>query len=71
MQHIIVLTSRSQLMKSVHFSNWQVNGAGLDVSHTFGFGLIDSTALVSRARHWQTVPAQVMCNMLYNSHHKR
>jgi len=58
-------------MKSVRSSDWNVNGAGLAVSHVYGFGLMDATALVNRARHWETVPKQVKCEIHYNSNHKR
>lgn len=34
------------------------NGGGLQVSHHFGFGAIDVEAMVTRARHWTTVPEQ-------------
>ena len=70
-QHIIALTSRSEPMKSVRSSNWHVNGAGHEVSHYYGFGLMDATAIVSRARHWETVPDQVQCTFPYNDRHKR
>jgi len=70
-QHIIVLTSRSEPMKSVRSSDWAVNGAGRDVSHLYGFGLMDATAMVSRARHWETVPKQVTCTLPYESNHKK
>ena len=34
------------------------NGAGLTVSSQFGFGAIDTEALVTRARNWIIVPEQ-------------
>ena len=36
-----------------------VNGAGLQVSRDYGFGVIDAEAMVSRARHWINVPPQL------------
>ena len=38
---------------------WVTNGAGLKVSHSFGFGAIDAEAMVTRARYWEKVPEQV------------
>ena len=35
------------------------NGAGLIVSHQFGFGAIDADAMVTRAQRWINVPSQV------------
>ena len=70
-QHIIVLTSRSEPMKSVSSSGWNTNGAGHDVNHLYGFGLMDATALVNRARHWETVPEKIECKIQYNSNHLR
>ena len=36
------------------------NGAGLIVSHQFGFGAIDAEAMVTRAQEWNTVPPQII-----------
>ncbi len=38
--------------------NWSTNGAGYNVSHYFGFGLMDAGAMVALARTWTTVPEQ-------------
>ena len=35
------------------------NGAGLTVSHHFGFGAIDAEAMVTRAKHWISVPSEI------------
>ena len=35
------------------------NGAGLTVSHHFGFGAIDADAMVTRAKHWVNVPSEI------------
>ena len=37
---------------------WVTNGAGLKVSHKFGFGAVDAEAMVTRARRWTNVPQQ-------------
>ena len=42
-------------------SVWSSNGAGLMVSHEFGFGAIDAEAMVTRAQHWSNVPQQMTC----------
>lgn len=33
------------------------------MSHSFGYGLMDATAMVRLARKWKTVPAQHVCNV--------
>ena len=42
---------------------WTTNGGGLLVSHQFGFGAVDAEAMVTRARHWITVPEQSTCTV--------
>lgn len=37
-----------------------INGAGLAVSHYFGFGAIDGEALITRAQQWTNVPSQIV-----------
>lgn len=37
---------------------------GVSVSHSFGYGLMDATAMVQLAKKWQTVPEQHKCEML-------
>lgn len=58
-------------MKSVSASDWKTNGAGHAVSHLYGFGLMDATAIVNRARHWETVPTQAKCTVDYAASRKR
>ena len=58
MQYLIVHTSKHEGLTSSRGRVWVQNGAGLWVSNSFGFGAIDVEALVSRARHWVTVPEQ-------------
>ena len=56
MQYLIAYTAnRNGLVDG----EWITNGAGLSVSHKFGFGAIDAEAIVSRGRHWVTIPAQL------------
>ncbi len=54
-QYLIAYTSnRDSLSNGV----WSTNGAGLRVSHKFGFGAIDAEAMVTRAKRWINVPSQ-------------
>uniref|UniRef100_A0A674NA07 Proprotein convertase subtilisin/kexin type 5b n=1 Tax=Takifugu rubripes TaxID=31033 RepID=A0A674NA07_TAKRU len=57
-QHIIVKTS-----KAGHLSapDWKTNAAGYNVSHLYGFGLMDAEAMVKEAERWKQVPAQHVC----------
>ena len=56
-QYLIVYTSNPALTNSVRSTN--INGAGLQVSRQFGFGVMDAEAMVTRARHWINVPPQL------------
>uniref|UniRef100_A0A671VLW9 Proprotein convertase subtilisin/kexin type 5b n=1 Tax=Sparus aurata TaxID=8175 RepID=A0A671VLW9_SPAAU len=57
-QHIIVKTS-----KPGHLSapDWKTNAAGYNVSHLYGFGLMDAEAMVKEAEKWKQVPSQHVC----------
>ncbi len=46
-----------------HDNNWVRNGAGLKVSHWYGYGIIDGAALVNRARNWISVPQRRSCTV--------
>ena len=54
-QYLIIYTSDNTKLSG----EWTTNGAGLKVSSQFGFGAIDAEAMVSRARHWISVPEQL------------
>ncbi len=54
-QYLIVYTSNPGLLVG---GDWATNGAGLLVSHKFGFGAIDAEAMVTRATNWINVPRQ-------------
>ncbi|PSN43802.1 Furin-like protease 1 [Blattella germanica] len=60
MQHIVVRTARPANLKS---PDWKVNGVGRNVSHSFGYGLMDAYAMVKLARSWKTVPEQHKCEV--------
>lgn len=60
MQHIVVRTARPQHLIA---NDWQVNGVGRNVSHSFGYGLMDAYAMVKLAKNWITVPEQRKCEI--------
>ena len=51
-QHIIVLTSR---VNNASDDSWNINGANHDVSHKYGYGVIDAGAAVAMAETWTPV----------------
>nr|XP_018904804.1 PREDICTED: furin-like protease 2 [Bemisia tabaci] len=59
MQYIVVLTSKSEPLKKE--GGWIVNGVKREVSHKFGYGLMDGGAMVALAEQWITVPPQHIC----------
>lgn len=38
-------------------SGWSVNGAGLHINHSYGFGLVDAGAALKAAESWVNLPA--------------
>ena len=42
-------------------AEWARNAAGRDVSHKFGYGVIDAGGLVELAQRWNNVPEQITC----------
>ncbi|XP_039266636.2 proprotein convertase subtilisin/kexin type 6-like isoform X2 [Styela clava] len=57
-QHIIVQTSNPYGLQA---HDWVMNGAGYNVSHVFGFGLMDAAKLTHVSKNWTTVPEQKQC----------
>ena len=55
-QHIIVRTARPANLKA---PDWRTNGLGRKVSHSYGYGLMDTTAMVRLAKNWTLMPPQV------------
>eukprot|EP00731_Ephydatia_muelleri_P020886 Em0013g613a len=55
-QYLIVYTANPNILSS---TGWATNGAGRRFHLNFGFGAIDTEAMVTRARRWITVPAQM------------
>ena len=42
-------------------TDWSTNAAGHKFSHSFGYGLMDASAMVSLARKWFLMPDQGTC----------
>ncbi|CAK1542161.1 unnamed protein product [Leptosia nina] len=61
MQHIVVRTARPERLSTG--GEWRVNGVGRNVSHSFGYGLLDAAGMVRMARSWRTVPPQRRCEL--------
>jgi len=59
-QHIVVRNAKKANLKA---DDWTVNGAGLNVSHAFGFGLMDAGGMVKTALRWEKVPMQKQCQI--------
>jgi len=51
-QHVLVNSAR---LNDASDSSWAVNGAGHDVSHKYGFGVVDAGAAVAVAESWANV----------------
>nr|XP_039253183.1 furin-1-like [Styela clava] len=60
MQHLIVQTANPYGLK---VDDWITNAVGRKVSRTFGYGLMDADAMVTKARNWTHVPKQVSCRV--------
>uniref|UniRef100_A0A914XFY2 P/Homo B domain-containing protein n=1 Tax=Plectus sambesii TaxID=2011161 RepID=A0A914XFY2_9BILA len=67
LQHIVVRTARPEYLRA---GDWVTNGVGRNVSHSFGFGLLDAGAMVLLARNWTNVPAQKVCRVSYPGRYK-
>uniref|UniRef100_A0AAY4BDU7 P/Homo B domain-containing protein n=1 Tax=Denticeps clupeoides TaxID=299321 RepID=A0AAY4BDU7_9TELE len=66
MQHLVVRTSRPAHLVT---NDWRTNGVGRRVSHSYGYGLLDASAMVALAQNWTSVGPQHQCviNMLSES----
>ncbi|KAI6179775.1 Proprotein convertase subtilisin/kexin type 6 [Aphelenchoides besseyi] len=67
LQHIVVRTANPAGLKA---GDWKTNGLGRNVSHSFGYGLLDAGAMVKLARVWRTVPVQRACRASYPAAYK-
>ncbi|CAD0202252.1 unnamed protein product [Chrysodeixis includens] len=61
MQHIVVRTARPERLSIG--GEWRVNGVGRNVSHSFGYGLLDAAGMVRLAKTWRSVPPQRRCEL--------
>ncbi|XP_051739040.1 furin (paired basic amino acid cleaving enzyme) b isoform X1 [Ctenopharyngodon idella] len=63
MQHLVVRTSRPAHLIT---NDWRTNGVGRLVSHSYGYGLLDASAMVALAQNWTSIGPQHKCviNML-------
>jgi subtilisin-like proprotein convertase family protein len=52
-QHVLVQSAEKNDPTN---SDWQMNGAGLEFNHNYGFGRVDATAAVDLAEMWNYVP---------------
>merc|ERR1712106_975491 len=62
-QHIVVRSAKHANLKA---EDWNTNGAGYNVSHAFGFGLMDAGLMVKKAKVWKTVPDQQKCEVEFS-----
>lgn len=60
MQHLVVMTAKPMNLNAL---DWRRNGVGRNVSHSFGYGLMDAHAMVTMAKDWVTVPSQKICEI--------
>lgn len=60
MQHIVVRTAKPANLVA---KDWRTNAMGRNVSHAFGYGLMDAAAMILMAKQWTTVPDQYTCRI--------
>ncbi|XP_013409557.1 neuroendocrine convertase 1 [Lingula anatina] len=62
-QHLVAWTSQKSPLGEN--PGWKTNGAGFEVSSSFGFGILDALALVETAdpATWKTVPEKSICEV--------
>ncbi|KAM6980915.1 furin (paired basic amino acid cleaving enzyme) a isoform 1-T2 [Aplochiton taeniatus] len=58
MQHLVVRTSHPAHLLT---NDWKTNGVGRQVSHSYGYGLLDASAIVTMAAKWTNVGPQRKC----------
>ncbi|VDM52739.1 unnamed protein product [Angiostrongylus costaricensis] len=66
-QHIVIRAAKPINLRA---GDWIMNGVGRNVSHSFGYGLMDAGAMVQLARNWTTAPEQHKCRQYYPSRFK-
>lgn len=60
MQHIVVRTAKPANLIA---KDWRTNALGRNVSHAFGYGLMNAAAMILMAKQWTTVPIQYTCEV--------
>ncbi|XP_063557996.1 proprotein convertase subtilisin/kexin type 4 isoform X10 [Gorilla gorilla gorilla] len=58
MQHLVVRASKPAHLQA---EDWRTNGVGRQVSHHYGYGLLDARLLVDTARTWLPTQPQRKC----------
>ena len=51
-------------------SDWTTNAIGRNISHSYGYGLMDASAMVSAAKTWSLMPRQESCSTSSPYHFK-
>uniref|UniRef100_A0A8C8FJ56 P/Homo B domain-containing protein n=1 Tax=Oncorhynchus tshawytscha TaxID=74940 RepID=A0A8C8FJ56_ONCTS len=64
MQHLVVRTSHPAHLLT---NDWNTNGVGRKVSHSYGYGLLDASAIVALAENWTNVGPQKKCVLSMNT----
>ncbi|VDP38546.1 unnamed protein product [Heligmosomoides polygyrus] len=67
LQHIVIRAAKPINLRA---GDWVTNGVGRNVSHSFGYGLMDAGTMVQLARNWTTAPEQHKCRQFYPSRFK-
>ncbi|CAB04086.1 Furin-like protease kpc-1 [Caenorhabditis elegans] len=67
LQHIVIRTAKPINLRA---GDWTTNGVGRNVSHSFGYGLMDAGAMVKLAKIWKKVDEQHRCRQFYPSRYK-
>ncbi|XP_074240974.1 proprotein convertase subtilisin/kexin type 4 isoform X3 [Saimiri boliviensis] len=60
LQHLVVRASKPAHLQA---EDWRTNGVGRQVSHHYGYGLLDAGLLVDTARTWLATPPQMKCTV--------
>ncbi|XP_017340495.1 furin (paired basic amino acid cleaving enzyme) b [Ictalurus punctatus] len=58
MQHLVIRAARPAHLIT---NDWRTNGVGRLVSHSYGYGLLDASAMVALAQNWTSVGPQHKC----------
>ncbi len=57
-KHFVYLVLKPRAHAHFRATDWRVNAMGRNYSHSFGYGIMDASAMVRMARIWTTVPEQ-------------